>query len=524
MGEVLESLNWQPRQLVGPDTTPALTTLEDNVEDALRNHAHGAVIRMEGDRPVYSAVPLDTNLLPIEDSNNPENLTLAQHVADETIHGSWAQLLPKIRLQQTRIPLNEITDSTPNYEAGNITESSFHATLPFSRIQPQRLAAAINRNINDTFPLVFPGVQQSFEKPFAFGWRPPRYGRVYQRGTSGFDQLPGGGENYVYRDGAAYPTIIAFDYLFFSYRTWYFLYQQQAGARGIPFDRTVIKRYRTQPFPSNYRPPLNSLRILNQFTSGVRHSHAPGSAFGPLYWLEDQGSASTEGVPSYAVDNPVQQVPGLGQYSVDPSNPVRNYVDQETGAHYPMVVPDWSTFEWARPPGGTDFTAPRENVWNKLRQFYYYWLNVGGDIDDSENRGKYGDWFLPLDSLDNFSLRLLHNHRVDNQVDFYPLSMAGFFIILPYGYLPLYFASMPTPTVNRIEYHWATGDLRFAPSGATIEWQSPGGGVDYLLPVKSGSVDWPGEGSRVAETRYFGYPYPYNPGIDVLIVGPDGEV
>lgn len=504
-GDTLERINWQPRQLVGPDTQPKLTTLEGNVETALRGHRHGHIIRTEGTEKIYEAAPLDTSLITVDDPLNPDNLTLAQHLADDTLHGTEAAELPPLKIMRATIPLDSPVDTIADYEEGNVTESWQQSAVPsLSFVRP--IADALSNNyyeggvqLNNCFSLAFTAAHQRFGVPFAFDPAPPKVGRIWQHG---FYQLY---SNAIF-ETAPMPRVVGFDYILFPYRTFYNLFQSSIASKNYTYDRTVVKRYTTQAFPDSYRVSPGSLRMFWQLRHAL--SFTMGNHTGPLeiYW--PSGSPwNANGVPSYVSEGEVYTVPQEAQDD-RPGVIGANYVGIDDYKIKPSLVPDWSTFENANNPWVSQFQITNANVWSVFRQQYAY----TSDPYPGTWAYKFFDWMLPLSQQDNFSFRMLFSQPNDNQLRIYPLSMCGFMIILPYGYLPLYSSTNPPFYGNDIGRYWALANLRMAPANAKIFWENPGGGVDYLVPRLY--EDSP------SESKQYGYPYPKDINADVMILGP----
>lgn len=511
MPDVLESVGWRPRDLVGPDSSPKLTSLEDNIELAIKYHRHGRVLRVEGDVPVYEADPIRPDLVPIDDSNNPENLTLAQHMQDESIHVTSAEVPPAIRVLQCSVPLNEAVDTAPDYENGNITSSWVNSAVPISSTRPEQNRGSYpltsgSMAINDLWTPWFQGCQQRFLSPDAFEIAKPKFGRVFQ---TGYYSLSGSTMTL----DSPMPTRIAFDYVWFPYRTWFMLFQSSTRYNNYSFDRVVAKRYRTQTFPDGYRVSPGSMQIYSQLRQQVGAS-ITGSALDAVYW--PQRSWDGTGTPGYVTLGEQYRVPRAGEYDDDPTNMIRNYVGNSGYRRPVCVTPDFSTFETAQNlwTGGT---AKLSNVWDELRSRYY--APNPGNPDIYNNR--FFDWMLPINAQDSYSFRLLHEQQGDNQIDLIPLSMCGFVIILPYGYLPLYHKTLggsPDFAGNDIGTFWARAPLHMAEANQSITWVAASGSADYLVPMLVSDTD--AEGNHLGD-RQWGYPYPKDLSLDVMLIGPD---
>lgn len=502
-------ISWAARDLVGPATTPKLTTLETNIDEAIKAHRHGHLLRTEGSTPIYEAEPLDTRLISITDPLNASNLTLQQHMADSTLHGTTAAELPSLRVMHVEIPLDSAVDTLPDDEDGSVTDSWKISTdagsieSPF--VRPQCHGGPVwywgtSLTVNNMFSMAFRGGQQRYGHPFSFSGSKPKFGRVWQHG---FYELF---EDAI-SETASMPAIAAFDYIIFPYRTWYALFQSSLQYHNYSFDRWVIKKYTTQTFPDSYRASAGTLRLYWQIRHALQYTTELGT-MSDLFW--PSGSCwQANGVPSYVTEDEHYIVP---QEAEDSRAGVigAQYVGVEAYRHKIKLVPDWSTFENAHNPFISPSADMNQNIWKRFRQQYIY----GTDPDINENVAyQHYDWMLPLNAQDNYSFRMLFNQPNDNQLDIYPLSMCGFMVILPYGYLPLYMEGAPPFYGNDIGRFWALAPLQMAPINAKIKWVDPGGGLDYLIPRLA-------EASPSSSPQY-GYVQPYNIKADVMIVGPE---
>lgn len=508
-GQVLKRIDWKARQLVGPDSIPALTTVEDNIQTAINAHVHGKLINVEGDNiSIYEAPPLNPRLISIQDSVNPSNNTLAEHVADSVIHNIGQYNPPQYKVFTGDINLLQPLADTPNHTLGSISDSWYKANQDMKYVKPVQLAAlesSSSLQLNNFWPLMFPGCQQQFTAPTSFKNNSPQFGRVYQDSYYRLD------ESGISKDSPL-PTTIAFDYLFFPFRTWFWLYKKDGNY--TKFVQTVVKRHRTTPFPNGYRCPNPSqVEVISQLRQKLAHSFSIQD-FAEIYYpkvdyIDEHGN----------VDQGEFTVPNPYQYATDPGNPHREYIDLASYKRYPVVTPDFSTFSTAFTWYGY-YYGQTYDAWKDTYQRLNYWREEY--YRDWNMAAKAMDWFYPLNDLDNWSFRLLWEMNNDNQVDLYPLSMCGFMIILPYCYLPLYVTkgtNQPIPTrelAEDIGMFWARTPLSFAPAGSVIKWQQydswEGRQTTYKAPILQ---------SLGATPHTYGYPYPKELNLDFMIMCPE---
>ena len=474
----IKRVGWKARDLVGPNTVPKLTDLEDNIEDFGQAHRHGFVTDVIGETPQYEADPIIAADVLVSDLSNPNNQTLADHLKDTSIHLSSLTAPADLKFIYGETYLLGNPPILPDFDLGSITESF----VAGAGIPP--LGSGVTGDIGGTpfyaganvFLLDFAGSRQIEGQPNAyFQKQAPKCGRVYQA-TNGY--VGGGG---TFQQGNLLPEPVKFDYMFFPFRTWFV----ECSPSGGSAQSVIVKRYRTNPF-SGFRFPGNfylftDLKSIIGNTWGI----TPGQDF--VYWPNTEPTRESL-FPMTA--------PSFGDFADDPTNPYPAF--REAGEkRYVMVQDDFSRFD-----------AARWNGSNPVDLWAQFWANAS-------HPGL--DWFdamCPLYIEDAPSMRVWGEPVGDNQMDICVWSKCGLLIMLPYGYLPLYFADALTMTEvptnlsdgETLQAVYSTYPMNFARGGSSITLDTARFDVGVERLASPGSST-------------YGYLYPWTVSLDWLVAG-----